>query len=126
MGSQPGDDAAGQQEVMILAFLAVLAGIVAAAVPRRAPQRPWPAALIPLAAAAWMTAHFYSFDSYYLPSLTRFSQTGSVSAKWTYGVVACALVLAAVVSLRPRAGQALSPLLLLVCAGTVLAHGVGH
>ena len=76
MGSKPGDEATGQGAVTIAAFLALLTGIVATVVSRRILRR-WPATLVPVVAAAYMVAHYYAFDSYYLPSLTRFSDLGT-------------------------------------------------
>jgi len=125
MGSQPGDDAAGQGVVTIAAFVALLTGIVATLVSRRILRR-WPAALVPVAAAAYMAAHYYAFDSYYLPSRTRFSDSGSVSSIWVYGVLGAAVIVALAIRRRPSVAPVLTPILLLVCAGTVVAQGFGH
>jgi hypothetical protein len=81
MGSLPGQDAPGQAEVTIAAFLALLTGIVATLVSRRILRR-WPARLVPIAAAAYMVAQYYSFDSYHLPSRRRFSDAGGISPVW--------------------------------------------
>ena len=125
MGSQPGDDAPGQAVVTIAALLALLTGIVATLVSRRILRR-WPATLVPIAAAAYMVAQYYTFDSYYLPSRTRFSDTGSISSVWVYGVAVVALIFALVIRRRPSVAPVLTPILLLICAGTVLAQGFGH
>ena len=125
MGRQPGDDATGQAVVTIAAFLALLTGIVATLVSRRI-VRPWPAALVPLAAASYLLAHYYAFDSYYLPSLRRFSDSGSVSSTWVYGVVVAAVLVAVAITRRPSVAPVLTPILLLICAGTVVAEGFGH
>ena len=125
MGRQPGDDATGQAVVTIAAFLALLTGIVATLVSRRI-LRPWPVALLPLAAASYLLAHYYAFDSYYLPSLRRFSDSGSVSSAWVYGVVVAAVLVALAITRRPSVAPVLTPILLLICAGTVVAEGFGH
>ena len=125
MGRQPGDDATGQAPVTIAAFLALLTGIVATLVSRRI-LRPWPAALVPAAAAAYMVAHYYAFDPYYLPALRRFCDGGAVPAAWLYGVVVAALVATFAIRRRPSTAPVLTPLVLLVCAVTVLAQGTGH
>ena len=125
MGSEPGDDATGQAAVTIAAFLALLTGIVATVVSRRILHR-WPAALVPIAAGAYMVAHYYSFDSYYLPSLRRFSDSGGVSSIWVYGVTVAAVIVALAIRRRPSVAPVLSPILLLICAGTVVAEGFGH
>ncbi len=128
MGSQPGDEASGQGIVLTAAMLAILAGVVdcAAAALRARRERAWPAAFIPPAAAAYVTAQFYSFDSYNLPSLTRFSEEGSIPAAWIYGLVVCALVVALATRIRPPLGLGATAVLLLVCAGTVVGEGFGH
>jgi hypothetical protein len=100
MGSVPGQDAPGQAEVTIAA--------------------------LPLAAASYLLAHYYAFDSYYLPSLRRFSDSGSVSSARVYGVVVAAVLVALAITRRPSVAPVLTPILLLICAGTVVAEGVGH
>jgi hypothetical protein len=125
MGSKSGDEATGQAVVTIVAFLAFLTGIVATVVSRRILHR-WPATLVPVAGAAYLVAHYYAFDSYYLPSLRRFSDSGGVSAVWVYGVALSAVVVALAIRRRPSVAPVLTPILLLICAGTVVAEGFGH
>ena len=125
MGPQPGDDAPGQGIVTIAAFLALLTGIVATLISRRILRR-WPATLVPIAAAAYMVAQYYTFDSYYLPSRTRFSDTGSISSVWVYGVAVAALIVALAIRRRPSVAPVLTPILLLICGVTVVAQGFGH
>jgi hypothetical protein len=125
MGSQPGDAAAGQAPVSMAAFLALLTGIVATLISRRILRR-WPAALVPVAAAAYMVAHYYAFDPYYLPTLRRFSDGGVVAAAWVYGVAVASLVATVAIRRRPSTAPVLTPLVLLVCAVTVFAQGKGH
>jgi hypothetical protein len=125
MGSVSGQEAPGQAVVTIAAFVALLTGIVGTLVSRRILHR-WPAALVPVAAAAYMVAHYYAFDSYYLPTLRRFCDGGAVPAEWLYGVVVATLVVAVAIRRRPSTAPVLTPLVLLVCAVTVLAQGTGH
>ena len=125
MGSQPGDDAPAQGVVTIAAFLALLTGIVATLISRRILRR-WPATLVPIAAAAYMVAQYYSFDSYYLPSLRRFSDAGSIPSVWVHGVAVAALIVALAIRRRPSVAPVLTPILLLICGGTVVAQGFGH
>ena len=116
MGSLSGQEAPGQAAVTIAAFLALLTGIVATLVSRRILHR-WPAALVPVAAAVYMLAHYYAFDSYYLPTLRRFSDSGSVSSAWVFGVVVAAVLVALAIRRRPSVAPVLTPILLLICAG---------
>jgi uncharacterized membrane protein len=125
MGSNSGDEAAGQAAATVAAFVALLTGIVATVVSRRILHR-WPAALVPVAGAAYLVAHYYAFDSYYLPSLRRFSDSGGVSAVWVYGVVVSAVIVALAIRRRPSVAPVLTPIVLLICAGTVVAEGFGH
>jgi hypothetical protein len=69
---------------------------------------------------------YYTFDSYYLPSRTRFSDEGSISSVWIYGVAAAAVLVGLAIRRRPSVAPVLTPILLLVCAGTVVAEGFGH
>jgi len=125
MGSLPGQEAPGQAVVTIAAFVALLTGIVATLVSRRILRR-WPATLVPVVAAAYMVAQYYTYDSYYLPSRTRFSDTGSISSGWVYGVAVAALIVALAIRGRPSVAPVLTPIVVLVCAGTVVAEGFGH
>jgi hypothetical protein len=127
MGARPGEDAAGQVWVTIGALVALVLGIGATVVAARGERRPGslPAVLVPVASAAYMAAHFYAFDPYYLPTLRRFKESG-VSPTWVYGVVAVALLVAALIRIRPRPGLALAPLVLLVCTVTIIGMGIGH
>jgi hypothetical protein len=125
MGTVSGQDAPGQALATIAAFLALLTGIVATLVSRRILHR-WPAALVPVAAAVYMVAHYYAFDPYYLPTLRRFCDGGAVPAAWLYGVVVAALVATVAIRRRPSTAPVLTPLVLLVCGVTVLAQGTGH
>ena len=89
-------------------------------------MRRWPATLVPVAAAAYMVAQYYTFDSYYLPSRTRFSDTGSISSFWVFGVAIAAVLVALAIRRRPSVAPVLTPILMLICAGTVVAEGFGH
>jgi len=127
MGSEPGEDARGQVVVTIAALVALVLGAGAAVVAARRDRAPGSlaAVLVPVSAAAYMAAHFYAFDPYYLPTLRRFTQSG-VSPVWLYGVVAGAVLVALLIRIRPRPGLALAPVVLIVCAATVVGMGIGH
>jgi len=73
-----------------------------------------------------MVVQYYSFDSYYLPSRRRFSDAGSISSVWVYGVAVAALIVALAIRRRPSVAPVLTPILLLICGGTVVAQGFGH
>jgi hypothetical protein len=121
-GHEPGGDPPGQAVVTIAALVAVAATFVLSALRPRG----WPFALLPVAAAAWMVAHYYAFDPYYLPTKRRYADGGVVSPFWIYSVLLAAVCLS-VASRRSRsAGPILTPFFLLVCLATVIAEGSGH
>ena len=121
-GHRPGEDPPGSAVVLIAVLAAFAATVVLGFV--RVPSRF--VALVPLAAAAWMTAHYYVFDPYYFPGHTRYSQARAVSPAWLY-LVDLGCLFAAVVAVRlRRIGAGLAPVAVFFCFVTVLAQGVGH
>jgi hypothetical protein len=124
-GSQPGEEPAGEVAVYIAALAALLIGILATMLSRRILRR-WPALLLPLASSGYMTSHYYAFDPYYLPAKRRFSDGGLVPATWLYAVVLAAVIAAVLIRRRPSVAPVLTPLVLLVCAVTLLGEGAGH
>lgn len=124
VGTLPGENARYEWLVMALAVIASLAGIVISLVLAARGRSNVPAALFPVAAAVLMVARYYTFDTYYLPSLTRFSES-SFPAEWVYGlaiagVAACFLSLA-----KPRLGLVLGAFVLFLCTFTSVSFGVG-
>jgi hypothetical protein len=72
VGRDPGDDPARQAAVTAGALVAVAATLVLSTLRPRGP----PYAFVPVAAAAWMVAHYYAFDPYHLPSHRRYADGG--------------------------------------------------
>ena len=121
-GDRPGEDPPGSAVVLIAVLAAVAATLVLSLVRVRFRF----VALVPLAAAAWMTAHYYVFDPYYFPGHTRYSDAQSVAPAWLY-LVDLGCLFAAVVAVRSRRiGAGLAPVAVFFCFVTVLAQGVGH
>jgi hypothetical protein len=118
MPLEPGADPTGQGVVLV----AVLAAIAATLVVAWFRPRDGFFASIPLAAAAWLVAHYYAFDAYYLPSHRRFSDSGSVSPYWVYGVA----LAGGAVALASRRTSVPAAVYVVVCALTVVGMGVGH
>jgi hypothetical protein len=124
VGPQPGDNARFEGVVMAAADLALVAGVVISIVLAIRDRRNVVAALFPLAAAGLMIARYYTFDTYYLPDLTRYSE-GSFSPTWVYGV-ALGCVPAWFFSLaRPRFGFQIGALVILLCLFTESLFGIG-
>jgi len=125
IGSQPGQNARFEGLVMGLALLALGAGFVIALLLATLNRRSVRAALFPLAAAALMLARYYTFDTYYLPDLSRYSESGPFSSIWVYGV-AIAGVPACILSLaKPRIGFAFGALVMFLCFFTAALFGIG-
>lgn len=78
------------------------------------------------AAAAFLLAYFYTFDSYYLPSLIRYSERDFVPPVVVFVLVGLSLAAGLVTLRRRRAGLALSVPLILACALTAFLTGAGH
>jgi hypothetical protein len=124
VGPEPGENARFEGLVMTAALVALLAGMTISVVLAIRDRRSVPAALFPVAAAALMVARYYTFDTYYLPDLTRYSE-GSFSPTWVYGV-ALGCVPAWFFSLaRPRFGFQIGALVILLCLFTESLFGIG-
>jgi hypothetical protein len=125
VGSEPGENARFEGLVMGLALLALGAGFVIALLLATLNRRSVRAALFPLAAAALMVARYYTFDTYYLPDLSRYSESDPFSSIWVYGV-AIASVPACLLSLaKPRIGFAFGALVMFLCFFTAALFGIG-
>ena len=124
VGTEPGDNARFEGLVISLALLAFLGGIVISIGLAVRDRRSVVGALIPVAAALMMIARYYTFDTYYLPTLTRYSE-GSFPASWVYGL-ALASVSACVLSLmKPRIGAVIAAGVIFLCTFTVTFFGFG-
>jgi hypothetical protein len=122
VGPDPGDDVAGSTFVHVVALLAMVAG--AGLAPLSA-TRPWPAALLAPAAAAYLVAFYFTYDPYFAPTLRRYSE-GNVGGQWIVVVVAVAVGNGVLTYLRPRIGRfTTSGVLVILLLTTVLAAD-GH
>jgi hypothetical protein len=117
MGSLPGDDAPGSGIVLAAALLALVVGAVALA----AGASGRAAAAVLVAGAAFLVADFFTYDSYYLPALQRYSENPSYPG-WVAGLALTMLAAAAAARWVARPGA----VLLLVCAATAFSFGIGH
>jgi hypothetical protein len=126
LGMLPGDGPDHEGLVIAAALIAMLLGCVVSWRLARHRRRDTSIALLGAAAAAFMVARFEGFDPYYLPSLMRYSDTGSFSPTWVYGLAAFAIVASLLSLMRPRVGFMLNSPALLLCAFTAAFFGVGH
>jgi hypothetical protein len=125
VGSLPGENARFEGIVMAAALLALVAGIVISLVLAARDRRSIRAPLFVVAAVALMVARYYTFDTYYLPTLTRYSESGPFSPTWVYAV-AIACVPAWFFSLtKPRVGFLIAAAVMILCFVTVSLVGIG-
>jgi hypothetical protein len=121
IGPQSGDDPTGTTAAIIAAIVAMIAGAAVLSTRRRSRLAP----LVPIAAAAFVVARFYTFDSYYAPTLRRMSDGGLVAPGLLYMLIVAAFVVAALMARWPSAAPAGS-LLIAFSALLALAEGAGH
>lgn len=128
MGGEAGGEAAGNGLVALTVLLAFLIGIVASASCAFRRDTEWRsvAPLVAPAAVAFVAARFYTFDSYYLPTLRRISDGGMVAGRWIVALVVMALIASALSKLRPRLGVFVTSIVLVLGAYTAMIEGTGH
>jgi hypothetical protein len=127
MGSLPGEGPPGSKLVGLAAAAGSLgAALVSAALIRAGRAAPAFSALLAPAAGVYLLARFYTFDSYYLPSLIRYSKRDFVPPVVVFVLVGLSLAAGLVTLRRRRAGLALSVPLILACALTAFLAGAGH
>ena len=124
VGTQPGDGARFEGIVLVAAVIAMLAGIVLALLHAARAERSGPAGLFGTATAALMVAHYYTFDTYYLPTHTRYSDSGP-SPTWVYTVAIAGGLASLLAFLRPRIGFSASAVVIVLCLFTIIFAGVG-
>jgi hypothetical protein len=115
-----------EETVASVAYLTMLVGSVVAFVHAMRPRAPWAVALFAPAAAAFMTAKFYTYDPYFLPSLRRYSDDGAATAEWILGMLAASLVVGAAVRLLPRTGSIATTFILPWLLIVSLLASAGH
>ena len=125
MGSLPGEGPPGGTLVSGLAAVALLAAaLLAAGLSGLGPAAPAVSALLAPAAAAFMVAHFYSFDPYYAPSLIRYS-SGIIPSALIFTVAALGIATGFLTRPRPWLGLFLSAPVILACALLAWFAGIG-
>jgi hypothetical protein len=125
-GLAPGQGVEGEDTVTAVAWLTMLVGAVVALVHAIRPRWPWAVAIFAPAAAAFMTAKFYTYDPYYLPTQRRYSDGGAVTAEWVLGMLAVSLVVGVSTHLRPRAGSKATAFMLPLLLVTSVLASDGH
>jgi hypothetical protein len=107
--------AAGALSMFIGWFLALFLAV--------ANRRGTPGVALGAVAAALVTAHAYTFDTYDLPSMVRYTEAGAPSASWVAWVAAAGLFASLMCVLQPRIGFVVTACVLPVCLFTFLFTG---
>jgi hypothetical protein len=126
LGTDPGEGARYEGLVMALAAIAMLAGVIVSLVLAARLRRSVPASFFSLAAAALMVAHYYTFDTYYLPTLTRYSDSGSFSGAWVFSVAITGALVSLLAFVHPLFGFMATAVVIPLCLLTIVFAGFGH
>jgi hypothetical protein len=126
IGSLPGEGPPGSEIVRGVSAVALLAAaLLAAGLLALGPLAPPVSALLAPAAAAFMVAHYYSFDPYYASSLIRYS-SGVISPVLIFTAAALAVAMGFLTRVRPLLGLFLSAPVILACALLAWFAGIGR
>ena len=125
LGSLPGEDPPGAGFFDALAALALLAAALVA-VTLAGGRAPALSALLAPGAGAFLLAQFHTFDPYYLPGLTRYSERNYPPSAFVFGLAAVALVVGVVTLRRRRLGLLLSVPAIALCGLTAWWSTGGH
>jgi hypothetical protein len=123
IGPEPGEGVVGSGVVEPVAVVAMLAAAVIAPFSR---ARPWPAALLAPAAAAYLVAFFFTYDPYFAPTLRRYSDGGAVAGRWIAIFAVLALAVGVLTRLQPRLGRVTTSVVVLLLLVTSVLAGDGH
>ena len=126
LGSLPGEGPPGAGIAGWLAAAALLAAALLCAALAWAGRGPAVAALLAPAAGAFLLAYFHTFDSYYLPTLVRYSERDFVPPALVYALAAVAFAVGLVTFMRRRPGLVLSVPAILVCGLAAGWSSIGH
>jgi len=126
-GHQPGEAPPGSVLAGFVAGGAVgAAALLAGILVRRRDAASQLAALLAPAAAAFMVAHFYTYDAYSLPTLIRLSERDFVPIPAVFGIAAFAAGAGLITLLRRPFGLVLTVPAVLFCGVTAWFSGLGH
>ncbi len=126
VGTQPGEGARYEGFVLVSAVVAMLASVVVSLLLAARGRRSMSAAFFAVAAAALMVAHYYTFDTYYLPALTRYSDSGSFSSAWVFSLAIAGALTSLLAFARPLFGFMANAVVIPLCLFTIVFAGFGH
>jgi len=123
VGKVPGEGARFEGVFLFPGWVAMLAGFFIALFLAVANRRWTPGVLLGTAAAALVAAHAYTFNTYDLPTLVRYTESGTPSETWVAWIIAAGLLSTLFSLLFPRIGFVLTACLLPVCLFTFTFTG---
>ena len=123
VGQLPGEGARFEGVFMAAGALAMLAGFVVSLLLAVANRRATPGVALGAAAAALVAAHAHTFDTYYLPTMIRYTESGTPSASWVAWVVAAGVIASLLSFVQPRIGFVVTACVLPVCLFTFAFTG---
>lgn len=125
-GLEPGQSAAGENVVAAVAGFAMIAGLVLVALGRaRAPNQA-AVTVFAVAAAAFVTARFFTYDPYYFPTLRRYSDGGILPLWWVLVVSGLAVLAGLATRFWLRLGSILTFPAVLLAMFNLVWMGTGH
>lgn len=126
VGRLSGEGARFEGVFLFAGWVAMLAGFFIALFLAVANRRWTPGILLGAVAAGLVTAHAYTFDTYDLPTLVRYTEAGAPSATWVAWIVVAGLFSSLFSLMFPRIGFVLTSAVLAVCLFTFTFTGCCH
>ena len=123
VGTVSGEGARFEGIFLAAGGLAMLVGTITSLFLARANRRWTPGVLLGAVAAALVAAHAYTFNTYDLPSLMRYTESGMPSATGVGWIVAAGLLSSLFSLMFPVIGFVLTSAVLTVCLVTFLFTG---
>jgi hypothetical protein len=119
VGDVPDEGARFEWFFLIAGGLAMLTGLVVCLFLGAEKRRSTPGVALGAVAAALVAAHAYTFDTYLLPSLVRYTDSGTLpSATWVAGVVAAGLLSSLFSLMYPAIGFVATAVVMSICIFT--------
>jgi hypothetical protein len=123
VGKVSGEGARGEGFFLAAGGLAMLTGFFLSIFLAVANRRRTPGVLQGAVASALVAAHAYTFNTYDLPSLIRYTESGAFSASWIAWVVAAGLLSSLFSLMFPVIGFVMTAAVMLVCLFTFVFTG---
>jgi hypothetical protein len=123
VGQLPGQGGSYEGFFLAAGWLAILTGFFVSLLLAAANRRMTPGVLLGAMAAALVAAHAYTFDTYDLPTLIRYTESGAPPASWVAWVSAAGLLASVLCFAQPRIGFVVTACVMPVCLFTFTFTG---